>query len=1213
MRIVLLFAIVLLYSGLSWSQKALIAQQGFESSGSTWQPLSFSVPPCASGDDLWAIVDSLGDITPIEGNSFWGIQDLNGDCGSNGFEWIELPGVDISGFRSVSCRMNLQVIGFDSGDDIVIEPWFDGLAQERIVLIDGISDLTTDGWIQSEIEIPDAVSEFGLRIYVKQNGSDQAGIDNIRLEGVPVIPCSELMISEYVEGTSSSSHRNNFIEIFNPTVEIVSLSRYEIIKFTGSQTNPSSPLILEGEIGPYGTFLIEDQNENLGIDSDLSTGSTVMDYNGDDKIGLRKDGFIVDLIGFIGDSLDFGKDRVLRRKSLIQNPSSQFNPEQWDIYALEQVTDLGRHQSSCTGPGPEILVLANGVEIPDGKRSTEIDDNTYFGYLDVGTPDRIENEFAIVNQGTASLELSRIELIGEHSSDFDLGSFNPASLDPGQDLVLKVSFSPTAIGIRSASLRIESNDSSEPNHEFLIQGEGTSYTSSPLMISTYYEGEANNRWVEVTNISTQNIQADTYYLALYRQDLLTGPIGKRPSVKKAIPALSSGETLKFRASLNVTQPAYALDGSEISTGVCGFNGDDVLVISSTDDDTCWENRLDIIGRMGAWGQDIAYVRKFGCEQENPHTGFHPEHWYPFGPNEINNAQLGHPQRLGEYYRGETYFRQNSWTNGAPSLYRKAILEDDFNTSIHGQLRACSLEIGSNAGLVVDSGDHVVIQNDMAVYGSLDIMNEGELLMIDNAGQVIDEGEIRVHKSSSELSPFDYTYWSSPIESADLASTFQGSNPNHIYSFSAALFSDGDGDGQDDNGDAWVRETEKMIPGKGYAILAAGTLPSDNRQKVIFRGAPNNGLIDIPISLQGTQNSDNDWNLIGNPYPCSLDAEALISDPDNVGLLSGTIYFWTHNTPLQFDEDSGQTQYSSSDYAIYTVGMGGVQAGSGGPIPDGNISSGQSFFTEALRQGTLRFTNEMRRVGLPSHFYKPSRTKRRLPEKKVWLNLSSREGAFSQILVGFKEGATPDFDPYFDGVRLSANAHVELYSKLGSRKLAIRGEPPLEGHETIPLGVEVKSDGIDSLEIAIDHLSETLQENGIYLYDRQKDLLHDLRREPYAFSVPAQGAQEERFSLQFFNQYDRELLSDEEQLTQDLEGPDKIIWSLRNKELEVRTRSNAEILDLKLYDMLGRTLVSIQPREKSAHVPDLDLAFNAVYFLQVATKNMGVLTTRILHL
>jgi len=1213
MRKVLLFSIVFLHSFLCWSQKDLIAEHGFELSGSSWGPLSFSVPPCTSGDDTWNIVGSLGSITPYEGDFFWGIQDLNGDCGSNGFEWIELPNADISGFRSVTCRMHIQVVGFDSGDDIELEPRFDGIAQERIVLIDGVSDLTTNGWIEAEIEVPDAASEFGLRIYVKQNGSDQAGIDDIRLEGIPLVPCSELMISEYVEGTSSGSHRNNYVEIYNPSSETVSLNGYELVKYTGSNLEPSSPLALIGELGPYETFLIEDQNENLSVESDLSTGSTVLDFNGDDKIGLRKAGFLVDLIGVIGDSLDFGKDRVLRRKSSIQNPARQYNLEEWDLYALEKVDDLGRHQSSCSGPSPEIAVLGNGLEIPDGKSSSEYDDNTYFGYLDVGSSDRIDNEFTIVNRGTSPLELNRIELTGEHASDFSLRPFDSTPLNPGENLTLSVSFTPIAPGIRNAFLRIENNDPSEPNHEFLLQGEGTSYTASPLMITTYYEGEANNRWVEVTNISADPTPSDVFFLALFRQDLLNGPIGKRPSVKRAIPALGAGEVVKFRASLNVSEPAYALDGSEISTSVCGFNGDDVLVISSKDDETCWENRQDIIGTNGPWGQDIAYVRKFGCEQENSHSGFHPEHWYPFGPNEIDNTEPGYPQRLGEYYRGETRFRQNVWTNGAPSLYRRAVLEDDFITSTHGNLRTCSLEIPAGVRVVVESGDHITVRNDLEVKGSLDIMNAGELLMLENSGQVRGEGEIRIHKTSSNLSPFDYTYWSSPVQAAELAGTFQGSDPRHIYSFSAPLFSDEDGDGKDDKGEAWVREAGSMIPGKGYAILAPNELPSDNRQRVVFKGKPNNGQIEVPVNLQGVQNSDNDWNLIGNPYPSTLDAEALINDPLNAGLLSGTLYFWTHNTPLAFDGNTGQNEYSGSDYAIYTVGMGGVQASSGGPAPNGNIACGQGFFTEALTGGTLRFTNEMRRVGLPNDFFKPSRTKEVQDEKKIWLNLSSKEGAFSQVLIGFKEGATPGFDDYFDGKRLSANTHIELYSKLGSRKLAIRGEPTLTGEEKIPLSIEVKSDQIDSLRIEIDHLTPSIQTHGIYLHDREKDVLHNLKEGSYDFAALGPGTYEERFVMQFYDEDDPDLSLGEEEETPGPDSPDKIIWSLQNEVLEVRTRANSEILEMRLYDMLGRTIASARPQGKAARITRLDIAHNAVYFLQVATKNRGVLTTHILHL
>jgi hypothetical protein len=172
---------------------------------------------------------------------------------------------------------------------------------------------------------------------------------------------------------------------------------------------------------------------------------------------------------------------------------------------------------------------------------------------------------------------------------------------------------------------------------------------------------------------------------------------------------------------------------------------------------------------------------------------------------------------------------------------------------------------------------------------------------------------------------------------------------------------------------------------------------------------------------------------------------------------------------------------------------------------------------------------------------------------------------------------------------------------------------LSGEEKIPLGVEVKSDQIDSLRIEIDHLTPSLQTHGIYLQDREKDVLHNLKEGSYDFSASGPGTYEERFVVQFYDREDSDLSLGEEEETPDPDRPDKIIWSLQNEVLDVRTRSNSEILEMRLYDMLGRTVVSAKPRDKTARITGLDIAHNTVYFLQLATKNRGVLTTSILHL
>jgi hypothetical protein len=1150
-------------------------------------------------------VSELGNISPSQGTLFWGIQDLNGDCGSSGFEWLELPAIDISGFQDVICRIDYQVIGYDAGDDIELEPWFDGQPQERMILVDGASDFSTPGWVEATVEIPNRISEFKLRVYVKQNGTDQAGIDNIRLEGLPIRVCSSLMISEYVEGTSSTDHRNTFVEIYNPSEKEVDLTGYELVKYTGSNLLPSSTLVLQGSLGPYETFLIEDERETLDITADLSTNSSVMDFNGDDKVGLQFNGQSIDIVGIVGDSLEFGKDITLRRKSRVQNPNTEFDRGEWDTYGPEQTDDLNRHQSYCMGAVPEIEVAGLGSEIPDGKMKTQIDDNTYFGYLDTASSESVSHAFVIKNTGTSDLEISSVRIEGLHRSDYMLEEVADTSLGIKDSLLIHISFSPLESGIRNARLVIENSDPSEASYEFLLQGEGTSSTDSPLMITTYYEGESNNRWIEVTNTSGSDILENSFYLALFRQDLLNAPINTKPSVKKAIPFMPAGATLKFRATLNVSEPAYALDGSEITTGVCGFNGDDVLVISSSGDETCWANRVDLVGRKGDWGVDVAYIRKYGCRQEGPNTGFNSDHWWPFSTAEIDAAQPGVNLRLGEYFTGETRFISNQWSNGLPDMNRNAVLQDDFSLAQNGELRSCNLIVEKGAHLTVEEGHHIAIRNDLQVAGTLEIMHGGELLIINNSGRIENSGSILMHRESSTLEPHDYTFWSSPVRSAELMTVFKESDPNSIFSFSTPIFTDKDLDGEDDNGDAWVKATGDMLPGKGYAVMAPKILPADMRQRVTFVGEPNNGFVNVPIEIQEAPNDGSNWNLIGNPYPSAVDAERILSHPENVNLIGGTFYFWTHNTRMQKDPNKGTGAYSSDDYAMYTAGTGGIRATSGGVTPGQYISVGQGFFVEAFSEGVLRLDNEMRIAGKAPHFFKQPRNTKQKDEDKVWLNLFNDEGAFSQILVGFLEGASEGYDNRYDGKRFSANRYVDFYSTLDSLDLAIRGEPLFHAPKEIPLGMAVKTDGIDSLSISIDRLSGQLNHVEIHLLDQLTGISHDLKESSYRFRVSNKGVIKDRFTLILGPQSPTDV-SVESQVN-------GIIWFLEREDIVIRTRRDDILRYVRLYDLLGRMVIELSPGQRVVRIPSGRFASNSVYVLQVYLTSGEAMTTKILHL
>ncbi len=176
-----IFITLLFISKFSFGQ---IAIQSFETSGDTWTPITFSTPPCTNGSDRWDYSTSLSSISPSHLSQFWGIRDLNGNCGGSGFESISLPNVDVSSCTNVIFSFDYNVIGYDNGDDIKYELFYDGISQGQTVVVNGSSNFSTGGWVTESVNVPSTVTNVSVIIFVKQNGgSDYAGIDNVKLEG----------------------------------------------------------------------------------------------------------------------------------------------------------------------------------------------------------------------------------------------------------------------------------------------------------------------------------------------------------------------------------------------------------------------------------------------------------------------------------------------------------------------------------------------------------------------------------------------------------------------------------------------------------------------------------------------------------------------------------------------------------------------------------------------------------------------------------------------------------------------------------------------------------------------------------------------------------------------------------------------------------------------------------------------------------------------
>lgn len=169
-----------------------------------------------------------------------------------------------------------------------------------------------------------------------------------------------------------------------------------------------------------------------------------------------------------------------------------------------------------------------------------------------------------------------------------------------------------------------------------------------LIISQYYEGTSNDKWLEVTNVgdATLDLTSPQLYLVLFSNANADDPANSSHNGSFTLTGtLSAGQILLFQNS-SAVNPTYA---TGISTGVCQFNGDDLVIISTSNSTTigvAWANRTDVIGDGTTWGQDISFSRKTSLI--NPSTTFNISDWDQFTIAQVNGASTGVNERLGEY-------------------------------------------------------------------------------------------------------------------------------------------------------------------------------------------------------------------------------------------------------------------------------------------------------------------------------------------------------------------------------------------------------------------------------------------------------------------------------------------------------------------------------------------------------------------------------------
>jgi len=190
-------------------------------------------------------------------------------------------------------------------------------------------------------------ASIAYSIYVKAkdaagNASASSNTISVTTNSSGTGTATDLLFSEYIEGSGN----NKALEIANNTGSSVSLAAYTIKKQTNGAGAWSTGLALSGTLTTGSKFVIVNSSISSTCFSpssaNISTTATELTFNGNDAVGLFKNGVLIDIIGtFNGGIANFAVDVTLRRKSTVTSPSATFNlSSQWDSFTQDTCNNL---------------------------------------------------------------------------------------------------------------------------------------------------------------------------------------------------------------------------------------------------------------------------------------------------------------------------------------------------------------------------------------------------------------------------------------------------------------------------------------------------------------------------------------------------------------------------------------------------------------------------------------------------------------------------------------------------------------------------------------------------------------------------------------------------------------------------------------------------------------------------------------------------------
>ena len=229
-----------------------------------------------------------------------------------------------------------------------------------------------------------------------------------------------------------------------------------------------------------------------------------------------------------------------------------------------------------------------------------------------------------------------------------------------------------------------------------------------------------------------------------------------------------------------------------------------------------------------------------------------------------------------------------------------------------------------------------------------------------------------------------------------------------------------------------------------------------------RGPANKNAISLPVTYNNSGLSNDDgWNLVGNPYPSTIDWDAI--GWTKAGL-ADAVYLW------------------DPDADVYTSYVGGSGSNGGTQF----IPSSQAFWVKATAAPTLAVSESVKTSTDQAYLKQSS-----IYSGDLKLNISGA-GYKDETVIKFANTATDAFDVDWDAYKLTGGKSAPYIATVvgDSVDLSINSLSELAGDTIIPIRINVPSFGLYSLYV--EEANDLPQEYCILLEDTLFNTMTDMR-------------------------------------------------------------------------------------------------------------------------